>query len=57
MVNAVNTITEKDDCIIAQFSDVFQGFGCLAGDYHIDVDPSVKPVQHLQRRVPLALKE
>ena len=51
MVNAVNTIAEKDDCIITQFSDVFQGLGRLAGDYHIDVDPSIKPVQHLPRTI------
>jgi len=56
-VNAINTIAEKEDGIIAQFNDVFEGLGCLAGDYHIDVDPSVKPIQHLPRRVPLALKE
>ena len=46
-INAVNTIAEKEDHIITQFSDVFQGLGCLAGDYHIELDPSVKPVQHL----------
>ena len=56
-INAVNTIAKKEDHIITQFSDVFQGLGCLAGDYHIEVDPSVKPVQHLPQRVPLALKE
>ena len=56
-VNTVNTVAENEDHIIAQFSDVFQGLGCLAGDYHIDVDPLIKPVQHLPRRVPLALKE
>lgn len=46
-VNAVNALAEQGDCIIAQFSDVFQGLGCLAGDYNIDIDPSVKPVQHV----------
>ena len=56
-VNTVNTVAENEDHIIAQFNDVFRGLGCLAGDYHIDVDPLIKPVQHLPRRVPLALKE
>lgn len=55
-INTVNSIEDTDDPIIVQFRDVFQGLGCLEGDYHIEVDPSVKPVQHLPRRVPLALK-
>ena len=29
------------------FADVFQGLGCLPGDYHIEVDPDVRPVQHV----------
>lgn len=52
----VNSVRSQDDPIIVQFSDVFQGLGCLEGDYHIEVDPSIKPVQHVPRRVPLALK-
>lgn len=31
--------------------------GCLPDDYHIDVDSTVLPVQHLPRRVPLPLKD
>jgi len=43
--------------LIKQYPDVFQGFGCLDGDYHIELDPSVSPVQHVPRRVPVALKQ
>ena len=30
-----------------QYKDVFQGISCLLGDYYIDADPTVLPVQHL----------
>ena len=43
--------------MIDQYKDVFEGLGCLEGDYHIELDPSVSPVQHVPRRVPVALKE
>jgi len=43
--------------LIEQYADVFQGLGCLDGDYHIELDPSVSPVQHVPRRVPVALKQ
>ena len=39
------------------FSDVLEGLGCLAGDYHIEVDQSVRPVQHAPRRVPVLMKD
>ena len=36
---------------------MFEGLGNLPGEYDIELDPSVKPVQHLPRRVPQAMKE
>ena len=39
-----------------RYADVFQGLGCLDGDYHIKIDPAVSPVVHPPRRVPFALK-
>lgn len=48
-------LTMKD--INEQFGDVFEGLGCLPGAYKLEVDPSVKPVQHLPRRVAVALKQ
>ena len=35
----------------------FQGLGCLPGDYHIEVDPDVRPVQHMPRNVPVAVQQ
>lgn len=40
----------------AMFPDVFDGIGKLEGEYHITVDPSVPPVIHAPRKVPIALK-
>ena len=56
-VNTINGIQDSDDPLIMQCKDAFQGMGCLPGDYHIDVDPTLPPVQHLSRRVPVPLKD
>jgi len=42
---------------LGSFADVFQGLGCLPGDYHIEVDPDVRPVQHMLRNVPVAVQQ
>ena len=39
-----------------QFPDVSQGTGKLGEPYHLQQDPSAKPVVHPPRKVPLALK-
>ena len=38
------------------FEDEFTGLGCLPGEYHIDIEPNVRPVQHTPRCVPVLLK-
>ncbi|XP_077985293.1 uncharacterized protein LOC144439935 [Glandiceps talaboti] len=43
--------------IIREYKDVFTGQGCLPGEYHIQIDSTVQPVQHAPRRVPVPLKE
>ena len=47
--DSVNKVEEKpqsesvefQDEILKNFSDVFQGIGCLEGEYHLEVDPEV----------------
>ena len=56
-----NSSDDKDqkpasEKIMERYADVFQGLGCLDGDYHIKIDPAVSPVVHPPRRVPFALK-
>jgi len=43
--------------LIELYDDVFKGLGCLGDEYHIDIDKSIPPVQHVPRRVPVAMKE
>ena len=38
------------------FEDVFTGLSCLLGEYHIEIDPNIRPVQHTPRRMPVPLK-
>ena len=42
--------------LLEDYADVFEGLGELPGEYHIEVDPSVSPVIHAARKVPLALQ-
>ena len=42
--------------LIKQCNDVFEGLGCLGDEYHSELDPGVRPVQHVSRRVPVAMK-
>ena len=46
-----------EECIMEQFSDVFKGLGRIPGEYHIDIDKTVKPVKHNARRVAAPLQE
>ena len=43
--------------ILKEYADVFEGLGLLEGPYHIEIDPTVKPVVHPPRRVPVTLNE
>ncbi len=42
--------------VFEEYSDVFKGIGDIPGEYHIKVDPNIKPVQHPPRKVPVALR-
>ena len=39
-----------------EYKDIFTGLGKLPGTYHIETDPTVKPVQNNPRRVPIPVK-
>ena len=41
--------------ILDEYSDVFKGIGKMPGEHHIVTDPSVPPVVHAPRKVPIAL--
>ena len=43
--------------ILSDFEDVFQGYGKLEGDLHLEVDKSVTPVKMPLRKLPIAVKD
>ena len=43
--------------VLSDFPDVFQGIGCLEGEYHIEIDKTHTPVVHPPRQVPVALQK
>ena len=47
--------TTKED-ILSDYEDIFFGLGKLSGEYKIEIDQNVKPMQNHPRRVPLLLK-
>ena len=49
-------IKDKQD-LTQQYPECFNGIGKFQGEYHITVDPSVPPVIHPPRRVPVSLKD
>ena len=51
-----NKPMEKEK-ILHEYRDVFEGLGCLPGEYNITVDPSYIPVVHPPRRLPIAIRE
>lgn len=42
---------------IDSYNDLFHGFGCLPGTYHIVIDSSIEPVVSAPRKVPLGLRD
>ena len=52
---------KEDKCdnsaLMKEYRDVFTGLGKLEGQYHIEVDKTVKPVIHAPRKVPFSLHD
>ena len=49
----VSNVTFASNKLIEQYHDVFKGLGCIGEDYHIEIDETIQPVQHVPRRVPV----
>ena len=45
--------------IVAEYPDLFEGFGLLEGDVHLETDPTVSPVpvQMPLRRLPIGIRD
>ena len=42
--------------ILQEYSDAFEGLGCMEGPCHLEVDETIRPVVHPPRKVPVALR-
>ena len=51
-----NKPVEKEE-ILYEYRDVFDGLGCLPGEYNIELDQNHTPVVHAPRRLPIAIRE
>ncbi|XP_053686301.1 uncharacterized protein LOC128735842 [Sabethes cyaneus] len=60
LVNFCLSIIEEQEGIarniLSRYSDVFEGIGQLAGDVHLNIDSSIKPVVQPARRIPITLR-
>ena len=55
LVEAHNKLTK--DQIVADYPDVFRGLGLFPGEYTIELDTSIPPVQNRPRRIPHTMKQ
>jgi hypothetical protein len=54
-VSRIAPLTKQQ--VLTNYKDIFTGLGQLPGKYHIETDPTVKPVQNNPRRVPIPVQE
>ena len=55
LVEAHNKLTK--DQIVADYPDVFRGLGLFPGEYTIELDTAIPPVQNRPRRIPHTMKQ
>ena len=53
----VCNVTSTSYKLIEQCHDVFEGLGCIGEEYHIKVDKTIQPVQHVPQRLPVAMTD
>ena len=56
LLNLVQRVDLIKDEVLASFTDVFEGLGTMKREYRIKIDPTVPPVVHPSRKVPVALR-
>lgn len=59
LIGTLDKIEHSDvkSAILNEYTDVFEGIGCMPGEYRICTDESVRPVVHAPRKLPVALKD
>lgn len=56
-VDEVKVLRMSCEEIVNEYSDVFEGDGCFDGEFKIEIDEMVKPVQQKARRIPVAYND
>lgn len=56
-VRSVEAMHSACEAIIQEYGDVFDGDGCFDGEFKIEVDSNVLPVQQKPRRIPVVYME
>lgn len=57
-VNFISPPEHADvDQLIQEYGLIFEGVGCLPGEYRIEVDPNVSPTQSINRKVALSIRQ
>ncbi|XP_063630684.1 uncharacterized protein LOC134801996 [Cydia splendana] len=51
------SVIQDYEYIFHEYNDVFEGLGCMPGEYKIEIDSSIRPVVHAPRKMPVALKD
>ena len=57
IIQRVAVINMSQPVIIEQYKDIFGEIGCLTGEHHMSLDPTVKPVIHPPRRIPISMMD
>ena len=58
MNESVHIVSDEPiENILIQYENVFDGIGCLPGEYDLEIDPSVTPVPVRPRKITLSMKE
>ena len=52
-----DVLKKKAGEIIKEFKEVFQGYGRLEGEVHLEIDQSIRPTIQKARRIPVAFKK
>ncbi|UYV84124.1 K02A2.6-like [Cordylochernes scorpioides] len=47
----------KQNNLLDKYKDIFEGIGCLQGEYKLETDPTIKPIKQAPRRVPIILRK
>lgn len=59
LVKRILAISKQNiqSCILDEYLEVFEGMGCLPGEYRIQLSNDARPVVHAPRKLPVALRD